>query len=334
MNENLKISIVVPTLNSEKTISKCMDSILSSSYRDYEVIIVDGGSSDKTLELLEGYEAKLIELKGAGAAKARNFGAKSADGNILLFLDSDVLIGRKGLEKVRDDFLNNPEVSAVIGIYDLQPANGGFFPTFDVLRKHYEWASPDIKYVNSFVTSNGAVKKDVFFDIGGFNESLPGVVANEDIEFGRRLSEKNKILLDKEFAVKHYAPGLKRSLRAYYKRSFHYVRIFLNKRRFENVKTTRSAAVSSLCAFFGTLLMLFSPLYPLGILLLGLHLLMNLPFYQFVFKMKGVLFSLASILAFYFFSLVVVAGVTTSIASLIPERCLNELLGPFLASPQ
>lgn len=88
------ISIIIPNYNSEKYISKCLDSILSQNYNDFEVIVVDDGSTDQSAKIIQKYckkhkEITLICQDNLNAAIARNRGLKTANGDYALFLDSD-----------------------------------------------------------------------------------------------------------------------------------------------------------------------------------------------------------------------------------------------------
>lgn len=89
-----KISIIIPVYNAEKTIPKCLDSILKQSYTDYEIILVNDGSSDKSEEIILEYEKrnpkiKYISKKNSGVADSRNIGVQNAIGDYIVFVDSD-----------------------------------------------------------------------------------------------------------------------------------------------------------------------------------------------------------------------------------------------------
>ena len=89
-----KVSIVIPVYNAEKYILRCMESIENQTFKDFEVIAVDDGSSDSSLKILEKFSEKttflkLLRQKNMGAAKARNTGIKNAAGDFICFVDSD-----------------------------------------------------------------------------------------------------------------------------------------------------------------------------------------------------------------------------------------------------
>lgn len=89
----MRISVVIPAYNREETIINCLDSIVNQTYKPYEIIVVDDGSTDRTVDLVEEYAkfpVKLIKSgKNAGAQAARNIGIKTAQGDWIAFNDSD-----------------------------------------------------------------------------------------------------------------------------------------------------------------------------------------------------------------------------------------------------
>ncbi len=98
-----KISIIVPAYNVEKYISKCLDSIVEQTYKNIEIIVINDGSRDGTLNILKEYKEKdnrviIIDKQNAGVSQARNDGLKKATGNYILFVDGDDWINKKTCE--------------------------------------------------------------------------------------------------------------------------------------------------------------------------------------------------------------------------------------------
>lgn len=90
----VEISIIIPVYNVEKYLRECLDSILAQTFQDFEIICVDDGSTDKSLEILQEYKRKddrfvILQQRHAGAGAARNHGLKLAEGKYIQFLDSD-----------------------------------------------------------------------------------------------------------------------------------------------------------------------------------------------------------------------------------------------------
>ncbi len=99
-----KVSAIIPVYNSEKYLSKCLDSVLGQNFNDFEIIIVNDGSTDSSQDIIDAYRAKhpdrliSIQQKNAGQAAARNKGIELATGEFILFLDSDDYLSLNAFE--------------------------------------------------------------------------------------------------------------------------------------------------------------------------------------------------------------------------------------------
>lgn len=101
----MKVSIIIPAFNEEKVISNCLDSLRKQTYKDVEIIVVDDGSTDKTLDVLSKFEIRnsrfeILKQNHLGAGNARNLGAKHALGKILVFVDADMEFEKNFIEKL------------------------------------------------------------------------------------------------------------------------------------------------------------------------------------------------------------------------------------------
>ncbi|MFH0829574.1 MAG: glycosyltransferase [Candidatus Aenigmatarchaeota archaeon] len=315
------ISVIIPTLNSERTIGKCLEAVLGSSYKDYEVIVSDGGSRDRTIEISKGtndIRIRVFQKKDDGAAQGRNNGARNAAGQILFFVDADVVIKRDTLTLVAADFAGT-DASAVCGCYDKASVNSSFGPAYDSLRKHYDWTSVKDRYCDFFTTARGAVRRDVFSSLGGFDERLKGTLANEDLEFGCRMVNAGyKMLKDDRIIVRHFGPTFWHNLNMFYARSGSYFKMFLKKKKFENVKTTKGSAVNCFLALLGTVVLPF--FWPLGAAILLVHVSQNAKFLSFVAAERGPVFALKSVGANYMLAMAAASGAVTAAFSLPFEK--------------
>lgn len=89
-----KISVIIPVYNTEKYVGRCLDSIIANDYRNLEIICINDGSTDKSLNMLRKYEnkdsrIKVINVKNGGVSRARNIGLDTATGKYVCFIDSD-----------------------------------------------------------------------------------------------------------------------------------------------------------------------------------------------------------------------------------------------------
>ncbi len=131
----IKFSIIVPVHNMEKYIERCLDSIINQTFKDYEIIVVNDGSTDNTLDILKKYNIKLINQKYLGVSEARNNAIKKASGKYMVFLDSDDYLSKDLLYKLDKETNDNPDVIRyqVRKIYGnkKEDFNENSFPTMD-----------------------------------------------------------------------------------------------------------------------------------------------------------------------------------------------------------
>jgi len=198
------VSVIIPVYNASQYLEKCIAAITSSTYSSYEIIVVDDASLDESSEIARKLGTIVLELPcQSGPAKARNYGAKKAQGDILLFVDSDVLIKKDTISRIVDNFTRNSDISAIFGSYDENPSEKNFFSQYKNLFHHFvhQVSSPDAV---TFWAGCGAVRKEAFNSAGGFNDNKYSKPCIEDIEMGYRLKKMGyRIFLDKDIQVTH-----------------------------------------------------------------------------------------------------------------------------------
>src|SRR4051812_43486746 len=117
-NQGHKFSIIIPTLNQGEYIEECILSVLNQSYKNHEIIIIDGGSTDATLSVIKKYETKIkywVSEKDQGQSEAINKGMDQATGNIVTWLNSDDFYEKRALEIICNVFSNYPAADIVHG---------------------------------------------------------------------------------------------------------------------------------------------------------------------------------------------------------------------------
>jgi Glycosyl transferase family 2 len=166
----------VPATNRPPTLDRCTAAIRASAEPPDELIVVD-------------------EPAGLGPAGARNAGARSARGELLVFVDADVELHPDALGRIRRHLDGDSGLAGVFGSYDARP-DGGLVSVFrNLLHHHVHHASPGP--AETFWAGVGAVRKDAFERSGGFDERRYPRPSIEDIELGVRLSEAgDRLLLD------------------------------------------------------------------------------------------------------------------------------------------
>jgi len=207
-NTTVKVSVIVPTYNSEGVIGHCLESLINQSYpRDqYEVIVSDDGSIDETRRIAESFPGvRFLGHADKGPSSARNAGACQAVGDIIVFTDSDCVPCPDWLEKMVQPFLRDPEVVAVKGAYRTRQkervarfCQKEFEERYRVLAQ-YE----NIDFVDSH---SAAFRKAAFWAVGGFDSRFP-VASNEDVELSYKLAaQKSKMVFVPEACVYHRHP--------------------------------------------------------------------------------------------------------------------------------
>jgi GT2 family glycosyltransferase len=169
-----------------------------------EIIFVDDASTDGTASVATGLGARVIRLeKNSGPAAARNAGARQARGDILFFVDADVIVAPRTVERVLKIFAERPDVAAVFGSYDAEPRAPGVVSRYRNLLHHYVHQHGQAD-ASTFWAGCGAIRRDAFRDVGGFDDERFPRPSIEDIELGQRLRRAgHRILLDKTIQGTH-----------------------------------------------------------------------------------------------------------------------------------
>lgn len=183
------ISIIIPTLNEEKIIEKTLSYLINLPKNEFEIIVSDGGSTDKTIELAKKYTNKIFILKDKhNISGGRNFGAKNARGDFLVFLDADVFIfnAYDFFNKALQEFEKNKNLVALTSRLKIIPENETLADCFfHLLIDFIHWFSCNILKIGNASGEFQMIKKDAFEKVGGFNEKL---VVSEDADLFFRLS--------------------------------------------------------------------------------------------------------------------------------------------------
>jgi len=167
----MTISVIIPAYNEEKNIPIIVNALRKQTSKNFEVIIVDNNSTDKSYQVAKRLADKVCSCKIQGISPTRNFGAKKAKGEIIAFLDADSLPSPIWIEQIEKHFAQNPKLSAMSGLdtyeyYDF--FNSSIINAYSYIIFH----SLDImnKYGKSMITANNlAIKKEIFDAVGGFD---------------------------------------------------------------------------------------------------------------------------------------------------------------------
>lgn len=213
----LKIAVVVPTYNGGTDLTACLQALASSTLTPHCVVVVDDGSTDGVAKLeasRHDFNYVRVEDGPTGPARARNIGVASCDSDVVLFVDSDVVVTADSIQQIHDHFTNHPEVDALFGSYDSKPAVETMVSRYKNLLHHFVHQNSN-RDASTFWAGFGAVRRNAFISVNGFDEAF-NKPCIEDIDLGLRLSQaKFKIELCPEIQVKHLKhwtlPGLIRT---------------------------------------------------------------------------------------------------------------------------
>ena len=196
------ISIIIPVFNGAGPLRHCLSAIRQHAVEAVEVVVVDDGSDDSSAEVAQSYDCRVLRTgRRSGPAAARHLGALAARGDILMFFDADVCVHGDTISRLALA-LEDPFIGAAFGSYDSDPQARHLVSRFRNLLHHYvhQTASEE---ASSFWAGCGAVRRNVYFEAGGFDPSFVDS-SIEDIELGLRLRKAgHRIVVCKEAQVRH-----------------------------------------------------------------------------------------------------------------------------------
>lgn len=310
------ISIIIPAYKAEETIVPLLDSAFNSSFRNFEIIVVDDCSPDKTGEVVKKYNRGVRNhrlRKNSGPAKARNVGAKLAKGKILLFLDSDVQLYKNTLREIARSFQKDLDLRAMTGVWSKVQRTKKFFPRFKALRDWSYWIQErgQREYYYLFSTRIAAIDRELFLRLGGFDESYRGALV-EDIEFTYRIARRYAVVFNPKMKVRHEFEDFWPIAKKYFLRARQWSELYLERRKFDPVATTKKESITALsgAAILGFFVLGFfwHPFWWGMLASFLLHLWGVSKFLFFVFQEEGLVFALKSLAVGWVLYLIIVAG--------------------------
>ena len=293
----MKISIIIPVYNSSLTLKECLGAVLDSSFKNFEVIIVSDNSPDNSVAIARQHQCKIIELpKNKGPAFARNRGAQVSAGDILLFIDSDVIIKNDALNYLNDMFFQN-EIDAIQGIYSHKPTYESIATQYQMSYNCYYIWPENKKYASTLSTCCFAIRKKIFIQLKGFDTNIKRATCEDEV-FGYELIDKGyKILILRELNVEH---RVHYNIRHFIKKKFYtYIDVMKeylrNKTYVKKIKQTNYAKVLAgivilgliILTAIGTIIFLNETILYIFLTLNIAFLLLHTGFMRFVGRTKG-----------------------------------------------
>lgn len=206
-----RFSVIIPVFNKESYIERTLKSVYAQTYGNYEVIVVDDGSKDRSLEVVTAYvkdkpNTQVIKQENSGVAVARNNGVANARGQFICFLDSDDWWEETFLEEMDSLISNCPEAGLYGSNYYLVK-NGKkrlapiALPT-DFISGYINYCQVYAKRLCMPITSSSvAIPKEVFYSAGQFRS---GITLGEDFDLWIRIALRNKVALINKPLANYY----------------------------------------------------------------------------------------------------------------------------------
>lgn len=201
MKKNTLVSIIIPTYNRYQLLKRAILSVLNQTYKNFEVIIVDDGSSDETLKIKDEFDVVYVYQKNRGVSSARNKGIKAARGEWIAFLDSDDEWHKDKLQKQIDFFKNNSHIKFChTGERWIREGREVKYPKR--LQKPSGWCFYDNLQTCKIAPSSVVLYKNILKDVGFFDENKK---VCEDYDLWLRISKEYEMGLIKEKLITKYA---------------------------------------------------------------------------------------------------------------------------------
>jgi len=178
MKNDPLVSIIIPTYNSEETIAKCIMSIITQTYKNIEIIVVDRFSNDKTVEIAKKLGAKVYLIKANERSEQINYGVKKARGKYVYRVDSDFILEPEVVEEALNKCEN--EGYDAVCIHNTSDPSISFWSKVRKLERDC-YSDDELNVAARFI------RKKVFESINGFDEEL---IAAEDYDLHNRLLKK------------------------------------------------------------------------------------------------------------------------------------------------
>jgi glycosyltransferase involved in cell wall biosynthesis len=249
-----KVSVIIPAKNEEVNIGLCLNAVKYQTLKPTDLIVVDNGSEDETVQIAKAHGATVLKLPNANIGELRNFGASFGKGDIYAFLDADCVPDRDWL-RIAVEKLKDNQIGAV---------GNTVLPSGDenwVENVWYANIKPSEGLVRYIGSANLIVKREIFNKLKGFN---PKLKAGEDRDFAWKIQKAGfKTVHDNRIRVTHL--GYPKNISSFFKRELWHGKSIISD--FSNLYKTRMLYLLILFNFFLFLSMLSLFLSPKSLLI-------------------------------------------------------------------
>ena len=303
----MNASIIIPCYNAEQSISETLCALEKNSMKAFEIIVVDDGSTDSTANIVKSIAKKNKNImylwqKNSGPAKARNFGAKIAKGEVVLFIDSDCIPKKNWLKEMIKPF-NNKKVGGVQGAYTTnQKELIAKFVQIEIEERYEKMKKAEMNGTLDWIGSySAAYRRGIYKELGGFDESFP-IASGEDPELSYRLKESGYMIkFNPNAIVYHTHPNnLFKYLKTKFMRAYYRPKMYSkHKKKIIKDSYTPQELKLQIVLIYALIPSIITSLFsPLGLIvtaiILGLHIVLGVKFFLFAWK-KNKAIAIASI---------------------------------------
>jgi GT2 family glycosyltransferase len=307
----MRLAAVIPASDDPPTLGRCLAALEAGERRPDELVVAR-------------------EPRGGGPAAARNAGAAASGGEVLVFVDSDVEVHPDALARIERRFLGDPELAAVFGAYDDRPAASGLTSRFRNLLHHHVHVSA-AGDAETFWAGLGAVRREAFEAVGGFDARRFGEPSIEDIELGARLRDAGgRLALDPAIRGRHLKAWTPLSMvrTDLWRRGVPWARLLLARRRGSGALNLGARHRASAAAALGLALGVLARRPRLALAALAAIAGLNRDFYALLARRGGVRLLVAGVGLHVLHLLTAVAAVPIAIALHLRERAGEAPVAP------
>jgi cellulose synthase/poly-beta-1,6-N-acetylglucosamine synthase-like glycosyltransferase len=228
MTHSPRYSVIVPAYNAVDVLGACLRALLDQSVpqSQYEIIVVDDGSVDATARLARGFGIQVLQQSHSGPAAARNLGAKSARGRLLLFTDADCVPIRTWITAIAGPLEDDEGVAGAKGVY--RTLQRGVIPRLAQVEFEEKYARlANAQSIDFVDTASAAFRRDAFWQAGGFDQCFEQA-SNEDTQLSFQLAALGWRLAFAPEAVVHHlhSESLRRYLQRKWRHGYWRVRVY------------------------------------------------------------------------------------------------------------
>ena len=186
----MKLAVIVPVYNGSTHLQRCLKGIVSSTRTPDQLIVVDDSSTDDSAAIARNFTNDIVSIENGplGPANARNHGAYETMADVLIFIDSDVVVHKDTIDRIAGYFERSSDLDALFGSYDSDPPARNLTSRYKNLLHHFVHQNAQ-RSASTFWAGCGAIRRQAFSAIGGFDARYKDASV-EDIELGMRLRKR------------------------------------------------------------------------------------------------------------------------------------------------